>query len=113
MTLAGNNSSIIAGSLLAGVANGAVTVGGTGTLPIAAGQTLNLGTTNGYTLGFAPSLQFSNNGTLVVTMGSVSLGATNLAASSGTFTAVNGGTWAWRAWWAAAPLPRRARAPWS
>ena len=92
LTLAGNSNSIVAGSLLAGVANGTVTVSGTGTLPIAAGQTLNLGTTNGYTLGFAPSLQFNNSGTLSVTMGSVGLGATNLAASSGTFTAVSGGT---------------------
>ena len=92
LSLAGSNDSIIAGSLLAGGSNGAVTLGGAGTLPVAAGQTLNLGAVNGYTLGFAPGLQFSNSGTLSAGPGSISLAASNLAYSGGTFSAASGGT---------------------
>ncbi len=92
LALAGSNDSIIAGSLLAGVANGSVTLGGTGTLPVAAGQTLNLGATNGYTLAIGAALQFANSGTISAGPGSVTLYAANLNGSGGTLSASAGGT---------------------
>ena len=90
VTLAGSNDSIIAGSVLGGVANGAITLAGSGTVPIVAGQTLNLGDVNGYTLSIG--LAFSNSGTISAGPGGVSLAASNLAYSGGTFSAASGGT---------------------
>ena len=92
LTLAGSNDSIIAGSLLAGLGGGTATLGGVGVLPIAAGQTLNLGAVNGYTLGFAPTLQLSNSGTLSAAAGNVTLPIGNLTSSAGTLSAASGGT---------------------
>ena len=89
LTLTGSSDAIIAGSSLAGVANGTITLTGSGAVPIAAGQTLNLGTANGYTMTSGPTFGFSNSGTISGGPGSVSL---NLAVSAGTVTAGNNGT---------------------
>ena len=95
VTLAGSGGSIIAGmgSAASGaVANGTVTLAGSSAFPIAAGQTLNLGSSNGYTLGIDPGLQFSNSGTISGGPGSVTLSAGNLTSSVGTLSAASGGT---------------------
>ena len=92
VTLSGNNDSIIAGSTLAGVANGAITLAGSNQVPIAAGQTLNLGAANGYALNLSSGLVFSNSGTISAGPGSVSLSAINLTTSAGTLSASAGGT---------------------
>ena len=74
------------------VANGTVTLAGSSAFPIAAGQTLNLGTSNGYTLNIDPGLAFSNSGTISAAAGSnISLQASNLALA-GTLSAASGGT---------------------
>ena len=90
VTLSGSNDAIIAGSNFAGeavVANGAVFLTGTSSVyPIAVGQTLNLGSVNGYTLTVDPALQFSNNGTISGGPGSAALHASNLPLA-GTFSA--------------------------
>ncbi len=63
---------------------------GSNTFAVAAGQTLNLGAANFYTLNIG--LAFSNSGTISVPMGSVSLAASNLTYAGGTFSAASGGT---------------------
>ncbi len=92
VTLAGTNDSIIAGlggtSGLA-VPNGTVTLAGSAALPVAAGQTLNVGVTDGYTMNFA--LTFSNSGTISAGPGNITLSASNLAVP-GTLSATSGGT---------------------
>ncbi|MGA2031230.1 MAG: autotransporter-associated beta strand repeat-containing protein, partial [Thermoguttaceae bacterium] len=92
LILAGSNDSIIAGSALAGVAGGAVTLTGSNALPIAAGQTLNLGDVNGYTLTVDPGLVLNNSGTISGGPGSVSLHASSLTPSAGTLSAAQNGT---------------------
>ncbi len=94
VTLAGSGGSIIAGmgSAASGaVANGTVTLAGSSAFLIGAGQTLSLGSSNGYVLNIDPGLAFSNSGTLSIGPGSVTLQASNLALA-GTLSAASGGT---------------------
>ena len=90
---AGTNDSIIAGSTVAGVPGGSVTLGGAGTLAIPSGVTLNLGYANGYSLGFGGAFQLGNSGAISAAAGSnVVLPAANLSYAGGTFSAASGGT---------------------
>ena len=90
VTLAANsNDSIIAGSALAGVANAAISLAGSNNYPIAAGQTLNLGATNGCTLTVSPGLVFSNSGTLSFGPGSVSLQQGSLTGSAASTSTIS------------------------
>jgi autotransporter-associated beta strand protein len=101
VTLAGTSVTILAGigvsaspmpgALAAGGTTSAtVTLASTGTLGIAAGQTLKLGSYNGYTLAVGPSLAVSNSGTLSVPIGTVAFPGT--LAGSGTFAVGAGGS---------------------
>ena len=96
VTLSGTLDTILAAAGPGGapaVANGTITLSGSNPIAIAAGQTLSLGVSNGYTLIINPDpLVFSNSGTISIGPGNVSLQAVNLGASAGTLSASSGGT---------------------
>ncbi len=95
VTLAGSGGSIIAAADPTGtvsVSGGTIDLAASGVFSVAAGQKLNLGTSNGYTLLIDPALKFSNSGTISGGPGSVALMPVNLTASAGTLSAASGGT---------------------
>jgi autotransporter-associated beta strand protein len=105
LTLTGTGGTVLAGSggllvlpgaTAAGAVNGGnVTLGGTGSISIASGQTLGLGSMNGYVFTVAPSLTFANSGTILATVGTAVLdsvysgAANNLAANPGATLVLN------------------------
>ena len=93
LTLSGSNNSIFAGSGGVGAVNGTVILAGSNVVNVTTGKTLNLGSSNGYTLSVDPSLAFDVLGTINASAGSVSMQSSSLQAGPyGTVTAASGGT---------------------